>query len=273
MGTERYRYPQDLPKAAATGARSARAAEPAFEAVPPNVVADTGTNPWRAPIRASSSTPTDSRQILFGPIDGPPRNSCSGANPDEALAAVRRWSSSAIFGVVMVGADREPVHGVRGVSERVDKDYSAVFIDASSLKGGDSVRVAGVRVGTVTGQTPRTTRCWCPSTPTTMSQLTTGTRAAVRYLNLVGDRYLDLSTVPDDQPVAARRTDSRDRTQPALDLDLLLGGLKPVIRGLDPQDVNALPASLLQIFQGQGDTLQSLLTGTSSFSNRWPTTT
>ena len=50
-----------------------------------------------------------------------------------------------------------------------------------------------------------------------------------------------------------------DRTAPALDLDLLLGGLKPVIQGLNPQDVNALTASLVQIFQGQGGTLESLL--------------
>ena len=58
-----------------------------------------------------------------------------------------------------------------------------------------------------------------------------------------------------------------DRTAPALDLDLLLGGLKPVIQGLNPQDVNALTSSLIQIFQGQGGTLESLLSKTSSFSN------
>src|SRR5262249_39368257 len=58
-----------------------------------------------------------------------------------------------------------------------------------------------------------------------------------------------------------------DRTSPALDLDLLLGGLKPVIQGLNPQDVNALTASLIQVFQGQGDTLESLLSKTSSFTN------
>jgi phospholipid/cholesterol/gamma-HCH transport system substrate-binding protein len=50
-------------------------------------------------------------------------------------------------------------------------------------------------------------------------------------------------------------------------LDLLLGGLKPVIQGLNPQDINALTASLLQIFQGQGDTMASLLSKTSSFTN------
>ena len=57
----------------------------------------------------------------------------------------------------------------------------------------------------------------------------------------------------------------KERTQSALDLDLLLGGLKPVIRGLNPQDVNALSASLIQIFQGQGGTLQSLFSNTSGF--------
>ena len=58
-----------------------------------------------------------------------------------------------------------------------------------------------------------------------------------------------------------------DRTAPALDLDLLLGGLKPVIQGLNPQDVNALTTSLVQILQGQGGTLESLFSKTSSFSN------
>ena len=99
--------------------------------------------------------------------------------------------------------------------------------------------------------------------------LTTGTRAAVRYLNLVGDRYLELLDGPGSTRVLARGAQTPDRisTQPALDLDLLLGGLKPVIRGLDPRDVNALTNALLQIFQGQGDTMQSLLSKTSSFSN------
>jgi phospholipid/cholesterol/gamma-HCH transport system substrate-binding protein len=39
-----------------------------------------------------------------------------------------------------------------------------------------------------------------------------------------------------------------------------------VIQGLNPQDVNALTASLIQIMQGQGGTIESLLSKTSSFS-------
>ncbi len=98
--------------------------------------------------------------------------------------------------------------------------------------------------------------------------LTTGTRAAVRYLNLVGDRYLELVDGPGStKTLPAGSQIPIERTAGALDLDLLLGGLKPVTQGLNPQDVNALSASLIQIFQGEGSTLESLLSKTSSFTN------
>ncbi|KWX24394.1 mammalian cell entry protein [Mycolicibacterium wolinskyi] len=147
--------------------------------------------------------------------------------------------------------------------------YSAVFKDASRLEAGDSVRVAGVRVGTVKSVSLQPDKSVLVEFDTDRSvALTTGTNAAVRYLNLVGDRYLELLDTPDStRLLAAGSQIPVDRTQSALDLDLLLGGLRPVIQGLNPQDVNALTSSLVNIFQGQGDTLDSLMSKTSSFSN------
>lgn len=147
--------------------------------------------------------------------------------------------------------------------------YSAVFTDASSVKSGDSVRIAGIRVGTVNGvalQPDNTVVVDFDAGSDVV--LTTGTKVAVRYLNLVGDRYLELVDGPGStqiQPVGSRIP--QDRTEPALDLDLLLGGLKPVIRGLDPDDVNALTHSLIQILQGQSGDIESLFAKTSSFAN------
>jgi phospholipid/cholesterol/gamma-HCH transport system substrate-binding protein len=147
--------------------------------------------------------------------------------------------------------------------------YTALFSDASRLKPGDSVRVAGIRVGTVHDVALRQdNRVQVEFDADREMVLTTGTKVAVRYLNLVGDRYLDLVDGPGSTRVMASGSEIPiERTMPALDLDLLLGGLKPVIRGLNPQDVNALTSSLLQILQGQGDTLDSLFTKTSSFTN------
>lgn len=145
--------------------------------------------------------------------------------------------------------------------------YTAVFADASSLRAGDSVRVAGVRVGTVDDvalQPDNTVLVRFDADRDIV--LTTATKVAVRYLDLVGSRYLELLDAPGStrlQPPGSQIP--RERTEPALDLDLLLGGLKPVIQGLNAQNVNALTNSLIQILQGQGGTVESLMAHTSSF--------
>ncbi|WP_123024651.1 MCE family protein [Mycolicibacterium stellerae] len=148
--------------------------------------------------------------------------------------------------------------------------YSAVFADASRLKAGDTVRIAGIRVGTVGDVQLQADKNVLVKFDTDRSiKLTTGTKAAIRYLNLVGDRYMELVDSPADATkiLPAGAQIPKDRTAPALDLDLLLGGLKPVIQGLNPQDVNALTGSLIQILQGQGGTLESLFSKSSSFTN------
>jgi len=147
--------------------------------------------------------------------------------------------------------------------------YSAVFADVSRLTEGSTVRVAGVRVGTVDDVALQANGTVVVTFNADRKiVVTTRTRAEIRYLNLIGDRYLELV----DSPGAARVLSlgsqiPLDRTAPALDLDLLLGGLKPVIAGLNPRDVNALTTSLIQVLQGQGGTLQSLLSKSSSFTN------
>lgn len=148
-------------------------------------------------------------------------------------------------------------------------DYSAIFTDASRLKSGDSVRAAGIRVGTVREVSLQADKKVLVVFDADRNVgLTTATKTAVRYLNLVGDRYLELVDTPGSTRILPAGSQIPvERTLPALNLDLLLGGLKPVIEGLNPQDVNALSTSLLQVLQGQGDTLQSLFSRTSSFSN------
>ncbi|MFD2394497.1 hypothetical protein ACFSSF_12920 [Dietzia aerolata] len=40
------------------------------------------------------------------------------------------------------------------------------------------------------------------------------------------------------------------QTAPALDLDALLGGFRPLFRALDPAQVNQLSESIVKVFQG-----------------------
>lgn len=148
-----------------------------------------------------------------------------------------------------------------------DNRYSAVFEDVSNLKSGDSVRVAGVRIGTVNSVKLQ------PDNSVVVGfgadrdiALTSGTKAAVRYLNLVGDRYLDLIDTPGSASIFPPGSQiPADRTMAALDLDLLLGGLKPLVKGLNPETVNSLTNSLIQVLQGQEGNLESLFSKTSTF--------
>ncbi|BBY79216.1 MCE family protein [Mycolicibacterium pulveris] len=81
---ERYRYPQDLPKAGAEGGPQCTGLpKPPFEAAPPYVVADTGTNPWRRTYPGVVLNSDLIKQIMFGDteISGPPRNTAQIGQP------------------------------------------------------------------------------------------------------------------------------------------------------------------------------------------------
>jgi phospholipid/cholesterol/gamma-HCH transport system substrate-binding protein len=83
-GQERYRYPMDLPKAGAKGGPQCTGLpQLPFEAVPPFVVADTGTNPWRRTYPGIILNSDLIKQIMFPDteIDGPPRNTAQIGQP------------------------------------------------------------------------------------------------------------------------------------------------------------------------------------------------
>ena len=58
-----------------------------------------------------------------------------------------------------------------------------------------------------------------------------------------------------------------DRTEPALDLDALIGGFRPLFRALDPDQVNELTGQLIEAFQGQGPTIGSFLNQAAAVTN------
>ena len=144
--------------------------------------------------------------------------------------------------------------------------YSAVFTNVSGLKGGNFVRIAGVEVGKVNNLTLRKDGTVTVGFAIDKSlTLTDGTKAAVRYENLIGDRYLSLEDGPGTtRKLQPGQTIPLTRTSPALDVDALIGGFRPLFRALDPDQVNALSGELLRVFQGQGGTISSVLAQTSA---------
>ncbi|MGE2728795.1 MCE family protein [Mycolicibacterium vaccae] len=79
LGVERYRYPRDLPKvAASSGGRDycqeLGLPELPAEFVPPQIIADVGSNPAQYGNSGILLNSEGLKNWLFGPLDGPPRN-------------------------------------------------------------------------------------------------------------------------------------------------------------------------------------------------------
>ncbi|HET9875713.1 MAG TPA: MCE family protein [Mycobacterium sp.] len=82
LGAERYRYPGNLPKVAARGGpQCAHELPVAYNTFPPFDVADVGANPWQYGTQGILVNSDLLKQILFGPLDGPPRNTAQIGQP------------------------------------------------------------------------------------------------------------------------------------------------------------------------------------------------
>lgn len=145
--------------------------------------------------------------------------------------------------------------------------YSARFTDVTSLNPGDDVRINGVRVGqvdelaVVDGHLALVRFSVDRARP-----LPEDVTATIKYRNMVGQRYIALGR---GEKLSTELLDEGseiplDRTSPALDLTALFNGFKPLFQALSPKDVNQLSGEIVQVLQGEGGTVDSLLAHTGS---------
>ena len=150
------------------------------------------------------------------------------------------------------------------------KQYRAEFVDATGVNKGDDVRIAGVKVGTVKNvEIVHRTHALLTFTVSDEETLAKATHATIKYRNLVGQRYLALTdstsdAIGDGSAMAPGATIPVAQTTPALDLSVLFNGFKPLFQALSPNDINALSYEIVQVFQGEGGTLDDLLGHTAS---------
>jgi phospholipid/cholesterol/gamma-HCH transport system substrate-binding protein len=147
--------------------------------------------------------------------------------------------------------------------------YRAVFTDVTGLQKGDDVRIAGVKVGSI-GNIRVYRRNYAEVTFSVVDneQLATSIRARIRYRNLVGERYLALTEGPgSDTRLRPGARIPLSQTESALDLTVLFNGFQPLFQALSPKDVNSLALAVIQTFQGEGGTVDTLLARTASLTS------
>src|SRR3954447_5325908 len=174
-----------------------------------------------------------------------------------------------VFAVVTVLATALLVTTIGNYTFTSSQGYKAVFTDAVNLVHGDEVRMAGVRVGSVSGVKlvngdKALGTFWVDKKVT----LTTTTLAVIRYRNLIGQRYLALVDGPSGgTSLTAGTTIPEERTRPALNLNDLFNGFRPLLTALSPADVNKLSYELIQVLQGEGPVVNELFQQVGSLTN------
>jgi len=153
---------------------------------------------------------------------------------------------------------------------RASAGYRAVFTDVTGLTVGSDVDIAGVRVGQVTSISVYQRHLALVGFSVQAGRpLPASVTATIRYLNLVGQRYIELGqgAGPADQVLAAGGTIPLTRTTPALNLTALFNGFQPLFQALSPGDVNQLSSDIIQVFQGESPNITALVATVGSLTN------
>ncbi|BBX75955.1 putative Mce family protein [Mycobacterium shinjukuense] len=158
-----------------------------------------------------------------------------------------------VCAVIVLTALRSPVTGP--VSQ-----YTATFTDVSGLDVGNDVRISGVQVGKVRairldGRTAKVDFTALHDHPVYRN-----TVAAVRFQNLLGQRYLELvQPAAAGERLAAGASIPVEQTIPSFDITKLFNGFRPVFGTLDPAQLNQFGEHLLRLIQGDDTGLGPVL--------------
>jgi phospholipid/cholesterol/gamma-HCH transport system substrate-binding protein len=148
--------------------------------------------------------------------------------------------------------------------------YTARFIDATGLNVGDDIRMSGVRIGQVSDISVAENKYADVRFDVEADrQLPRTITATIKYRNLIGQRYVSLGIGSGNTNAVLRAGDviPVERTQPALNLTQLFNGFQPLFQALNPEDVNKLANELIQVLQGEGGTIDSVLSHTASLAS------
>jgi phospholipid/cholesterol/gamma-HCH transport system substrate-binding protein len=146
-----------------------------------------------------------------------------------------------------------------GPVQLLDNQYTlrATFDDVTGMLPNDNVKVAGVVVGKVKTVKVVDGRAQVTFKVRKSVKLPTDTSAAVRWRNLLGQRYLYL--YPGTASTIMRSGDRIGTTRPVVDLGELFNRLGPIVKALDPQQVNAFLDSVVSGLDGNEEKLRSAL--------------
>jgi phospholipid/cholesterol/gamma-HCH transport system substrate-binding protein len=136
-------------------------------------------------------------------------------------------------------------------------ELAAEFNDVVGMRDGDDVKLAGLTVGEVSDIEVVAGRARVRFRVDDEVQLPTDTVVAVRWRNLIGQRYLGLEAGRADTLLGDG--DTVAGAKDVVDLGQLVNQLVPLTRAVSPDQVNEILTTLLEAFDGNDAAFDGLL--------------
>jgi virulence factor Mce-like protein len=131
---------------------------------------------------------------------------------------------------------------------------SAKFDDATGLLKDDNVKVAGVVVGKVTGVHIDQGKARVTFNLKDSVKVPSDSEAAIRWRNLIGQRYVYL--YPGTSSTVLKNDDAVTKTRSVVDVGELFNRLGPIVKAVNPQDVNTFLDAIVQALDGNQDKIR-----------------
>lgn len=160
--------------------------------------------------------------------------------------------------VVALNADDLPIIGA-------GTTYSADFTEAAGLEDGDEVRIAGVKVGKVTGVALDGAQVKV-SFKVSGAWLGDRTQAAIKIKTLLGQKYLSLDPIG-DAALDPATTIPQERTVAPYDVLDAFRDLSSTVNEIDTQQLSKSFETLSQTLSGTPDDVKGALSGLAQLSD------
>jgi phospholipid/cholesterol/gamma-HCH transport system substrate-binding protein len=128
---------------------------------------------------------------------------------------------------------------------------SGTFDDATGLLKDDNVKVAGVVVGKVTSVKIDQGKAKVEFSVKDSVKVPSDSQAAIRWRNLIGQRYVYV--YPGTASTMLSNNDRVTKTRSVVDVGELFNRLGPIVKAVDPQQVNTFLDTIVQALDGNTD--------------------
>jgi phospholipid/cholesterol/gamma-HCH transport system substrate-binding protein len=145
--------------------------------------------------------------------------------------------------------------------------YHAEMPDVTGLLVNDDVKVAGVRVGKVTGISVHRGRAEVSFEVKPGMELRSSTQVGVRWRNVLGQKYLYLYPGTQGKVLHAGATFPESQAVRSADVGEFLNSVAPILQAIDPAKANAFVRALNQALDGNEEKVRGLLSDTASISS------